>query len=155
MMRSALFALVLALAAPAAAQDEPGLEAVAADGVRMCMSIAEGRVPAEAATIFGFAPSEALFQRETAKGKIEVLPPDATRRSCRVQVNALVVDEKAVLDAIAALVTAPPHSFAPLQSRVAERIGYISTAGGAFLEFLEGRTLPAVAALEERGDAST
>ena len=33
---------------------------------------------------------------------------------------------------------------------VAERIGYISTAGGAFLEFLEGKTLPAVAALEER-----
>ncbi len=123
MMRSALLALTLAFAAPAAAQDEPGLEAVAADGVRMCMSIAEGRVPAEAATIFGFAPSEALFQRETAKGKIEVLPPDATRRSCRVQVNALVVDEKAVLDAIAALVTAPPHSFAPLQSRVAERLG--------------------------------
>jgi phosphoglycerate kinase len=34
--------------------------------------------------------------------------------------------------------------------RVADRIGYISTAGGAFLEFLEGRTLPAVAALEAR-----
>lgn len=33
---------------------------------------------------------------------------------------------------------------------IADRIGYISTAGGAFLEFLEGRTLPAVAALEER-----
>ena len=33
---------------------------------------------------------------------------------------------------------------------IAERIGYISTAGGAFLEFLEGKTLPAVAALEER-----
>ena len=33
---------------------------------------------------------------------------------------------------------------------VADRIGYISTAGGAFLEFLEGKTLPAVAALEER-----
>jgi phosphoglycerate kinase len=33
---------------------------------------------------------------------------------------------------------------------VAERIDYISTAGGAFLEFLEGKTLPAVAALEER-----
>jgi phosphoglycerate kinase len=33
---------------------------------------------------------------------------------------------------------------------VADRIGYMSTAGGAFLEFLEGRTLPAVAALEER-----
>ena len=33
---------------------------------------------------------------------------------------------------------------------LAERIGYISTAGGAFLEFLEGKTLPAVAALEAR-----
>jgi phosphoglycerate kinase len=32
----------------------------------------------------------------------------------------------------------------------ADRIGYISTAGGAFLEFLEGKTLPAVAILEER-----
>jgi phosphoglycerate kinase len=33
---------------------------------------------------------------------------------------------------------------------VADRISYISTAGGAFLEFLEGKTLPAVAMLESR-----
>jgi phosphoglycerate kinase len=33
---------------------------------------------------------------------------------------------------------------------VADRLGYISTAGGAFLEFLEGKTLPAVSVLEER-----
>jgi phosphoglycerate kinase len=33
---------------------------------------------------------------------------------------------------------------------VAGEIDYISTAGGAFLEFLEGKTLPAVAALEAR-----
>jgi len=32
---------------------------------------------------------------------------------------------------------------------VAERIGYISTAGGAFLEYLEGRKLPGVEALTE------
>jgi len=31
---------------------------------------------------------------------------------------------------------------------VTDRIGYISTAGGAFLEFLEGRVLPGVAALD-------
>jgi phosphoglycerate kinase len=31
-----------------------------------------------------------------------------------------------------------------------DRISYISTAGGAFLEFLEGKTLPAVAMLEAR-----
>ncbi|MGH8798827.1 MAG: phosphoglycerate kinase [Casimicrobiaceae bacterium] len=36
---------------------------------------------------------------------------------------------------------------------VAERIGYISTGGGAFLEFLEGKTLPAVAVLEARAAA--
>jgi len=33
---------------------------------------------------------------------------------------------------------------------VGARIGYISTGGGAFLEFLEGRPLPAVVALEAR-----
>lgn len=34
---------------------------------------------------------------------------------------------------------------------IADRVGYISTGGGAFLEFLEGKTLPAVAALQARG----
>lgn len=34
---------------------------------------------------------------------------------------------------------------------VTDRIGYISTGGGAFLEFLEGKRLPAVEVLEERG----
>ncbi|MEN8382401.1 phosphoglycerate kinase [Acinetobacter radioresistens] len=33
---------------------------------------------------------------------------------------------------------------------VADKIGYISTGGGAFLEFVEGKTLPAVAVLLER-----
>lgn len=36
---------------------------------------------------------------------------------------------------------------------ISDRVGYISTGGGAFLEFLEGRTLPAVAALEARAAA--
>ena len=33
---------------------------------------------------------------------------------------------------------------------IAKDMDYISTAGGAFLEFMEGKTLPAVAALEAR-----
>ncbi len=34
--------------------------------------------------------------------------------------------------------------------QISEKISYISTGGGAFLEFVEGKTLPAVAVLEER-----
>jgi phosphoglycerate kinase len=36
------------------------------------------------------------------------------------------------------------------QFGVGEKISYVSTGGGAFLEFLEGKTLPAVATLEAR-----
>lgn len=34
--------------------------------------------------------------------------------------------------------------------RIEDQVSYISTGGGAFLEFLEGKTLPAIAVLEER-----
>jgi phosphoglycerate kinase len=40
------------------------------------------------------------------------------------------------------------------QAGVADRISYISTGGGAFLELLEGKPMPAVEALERCGGAS-
>ncbi|HEC25879.1 MAG TPA: phosphoglycerate kinase, partial [Gammaproteobacteria bacterium] len=33
---------------------------------------------------------------------------------------------------------------------IADKVSYISTGGGAFLEFLEGKKLPAVAMLEAK-----
>ena len=37
---------------------------------------------------------------------------------------------------------------------IADQVSYISTGGGAFLEFVEGKVLPAVAMLEERAKAA-
>ena len=36
---------------------------------------------------------------------------------------------------------------------IADKVSYISTGGGAFLEYVEGKTLPAVAMLEQRASA--
>ena len=36
---------------------------------------------------------------------------------------------------------------------ISDKVSYISTGGGAFLEFVEGKVLPAVAILEERAKA--
>jgi phosphoglycerate kinase len=40
------------------------------------------------------------------------------------------------------------------QFDIADKISYISTGGGAFLEYVEGKTLPAVAMLEQRASAA-
>ena len=58
---------------------------------------------------------------------------------------AAIADSKAFSIAGGGDTVAAIHKFG-----VTDRISYISTAGGAFLEFLEGKTLPAVAILEER-----
>jgi phosphoglycerate kinase len=57
---------------------------------------------------------------------------------------------RAVADASAFSVIGGGDTIAAVNmAGVADRIGYISTAGGAFLEFLEGRALPGVDALTE------
>ena len=71
------------------------------------------------------------------------------------EIDAFAAGTRAVAEAIAA---SPAFSIAGggdtlaaiAKFGVAGRIGYISTGGGAFLEFLEGKTLPAVEVLVER-----
>lgn len=61
---------------------------------------------------------------------------------------------KAILEAIAASrafsLVGGGHTVAAVQEfGLADKMSYVSTAGGALIEFLMGKTLPAVAALEE------
>ena len=57
---------------------------------------------------------------------------------------------RAVAEAPALSVVGGGDTVAAVQAAgVADRIGYLSTGGGAFLEYLEGRTLPGVAALDD------
>ena len=72
------------------------------------------------------------------------------------EIDAFGEGTRAVANAIAA---SPAYSLAGggdtlaaiAKYGVADRISYISTGGGAFLEFLEGKKLPAIAILEARG----
>lgn len=77
-------------------------------------------------------------------GPVGVFEKDAFARGTEVLARAIAASKAFSIagggDTVAAI-----HKFG-----IADRIGYISTAGGAFLEFLEGKTLPAVAILEER-----
>lgn len=58
---------------------------------------------------------------------------------------------KAIANAKAFSIAGGGETVAAIEKyRVSKKISYISTGGGAFLEMLEGKTLPAVAILEER-----
>ena len=58
---------------------------------------------------------------------------------------------KAIADSPAFSIAGGGDTIAAInQFGIADQVSYISTAGGAFLEFLEGKRLPAVFALEQR-----
>ena len=80
-------------------------------------------------------------------GPVGVFEFDAFGAGTRAVAEA-IADSKAFSIAGGGDTVAAIHKFG-----VADRISYISTAGGAFLEFLEGKTLPAVAMLEQRAAA--
>jgi phosphoglycerate kinase len=58
---------------------------------------------------------------------------------------------KAIADSSAFSIAGGGDTLAAIDKyNIADNVSYVSTGGGAFLEFLEGKTLPAVAILEQR-----
>jgi phosphoglycerate kinase len=79
-------------------------------------------------------------------GPVGVFEKDAFARGTEAVARA-IAGAKAFSIAGGGDTVAAIHKFA-----IDGEVDYISTAGGAFLEFLEGKKLPAVAALEARAD---
>jgi phosphoglycerate kinase len=92
------------------------------------------------------ALAESLKQAGTIvwNGPVGVFENDAFAKGTETLARA-IADSKAYSIAGGGDTVAAINKFG-----IANQIDYISTAGGAFLEFLEGKTLPAVAILEER-----
>ena len=91
-----------------------------------------------------FSADIGLHKREvTALGAFEIEPFDAATNAAAAKAAALSKAGKLISvagggDTVAAL----------NQAGAADDFTYISTAGGAFLEWMEGKTLPGVAALQ-------
>ena len=65
-----------------------------------------------------------------------------------------VMNHRAIADSAAFSIAGGGDTLAAIDKYgVAEQISYISTGGGAFLEFVEGKVLPAVEVLESRAKA--
>ncbi|MCS6890375.1 MAG: phosphoglycerate kinase [Rhodovarius sp.] len=79
-------------------------------------------------------------------GAFELPPFDAGTRAVAVEVARLTE-----AGGLASIAGGGDTVAALRQAGVAERMTYVSTAGGAFLEWLEGKELPGVAALERAG----
>ena len=95
--------------------------------------------------------TERTFAAEVAKAKtvfwngpLGIFEVAAFSHGTMAMVDALVASSALTIvgggDSVAAV----------MQSGKADRISHISTGGGASLEFLEGRTLPGIAALEDK-----
>jgi phosphoglycerate kinase len=130
-------AVVAAALAPGGATQTVAIDAVPAD--RMILDVGPKTVAAIVETL---ATAQTLVWNGPV-GAFETPPFDAGTTALGKAVAAATAAGK--LRSVAGggdTVSALKHA------GVIERISYVSTAGGAFLEWLEGKTLPGVAALE-------
>lgn len=118
-------------------------ETVAADACPADAMILDAGPATVAAVSDALAGSKTLIWNGPM-GAFEIAPFDAATNAAALQAAALTKSGSLVSvagggDTVAAL----------NQAGAADSFTYISTAGGAFLEWMEGKTLPGVAALEQ------
>jgi phosphoglycerate kinase len=132
------------------------VDAVVADRLEAGVAtatVAIGAVPADKMILDIGPRSVAELERRFAEcrtvlwngplGAFETAPFDAGTNAAARAVGQLTAEGKLLSVAGGGDTVAALH-----HAGVAERFSYISTAGGAFLEWLEGKTLPGVKALE-------
>ncbi|HXQ42702.1 MAG TPA: phosphoglycerate kinase [Candidatus Udaeobacter sp.] len=138
--------IVLPLDAVVAAELKPGVEArtVAIDAVpadRMILDVGPATVAdlerrlAGCRTLVWNGPLGAFETPPFEAGTVAV-----ARKAAELTTAGRLLSVAGGGDTVAALI----------QAGVADRFSYVSTAGGAFLEWLEGKTLPGVAALARK-----
>jgi len=138
--------IVLPLDAVVAAELKPGVEA---------KTVAIDAVPADGMILDVGPATVAELERRLAGcrtlvwngplGAFETPPFEAgttalARKAAELTTSGRLLSVAGGGDTVAALI----------QAGVADRFSYVSTAGGAFLEWLEGKTLPGVAALARK-----
>ena len=134
--------------APRGARGEPGVEAPLE--VRPAGDIPDGAVGLDIGPATRASFTEALRDAATIiwngpMGKFETPSFDA---------GTLAVAKAIAASPAVSVVGGGDTASAVRQAGVAEQISFISTGGGAFLELLEGRELPGVAALDELARAT-
>ena len=105
----------------------------------------------------GILPADATFRNVTLEPPRDASHGDLATNAAMVLAKPAKTNPRALAEAIADSdafsVAGGGDTLAAIDKYgVADRISYISTGGGAFLEFVEGKTLPAVAILEERAN---
>ncbi len=123
-------------------QPNPPTQIVSVDAVPSDQMILDVG-PASVATLIALLPSLKTLVWNGPLGAFETPPFDAATSSLAHAVAAATQNGGLLSvcgggDTVSAL----------RQAGVVDRMSYVSTAGGAFLEWLEGKTLPGVAALE-------
>ncbi|HHQ15061.1 MAG TPA: phosphoglycerate kinase [Chromatiales bacterium] len=154
---------------------EPDLVGEAQRLMNLGEGYAEIPIPTDVIVALEVSPSAPAYEREVSAVDsdeliVDIGPATAQRYAALLKdagtivwngpVGVFEIDQfgngtrriaEAVADSAAFSIAGGGDTLAALDKYgLADRMSYVSTGGGAFLEFLEGKTLPAVAVLEER-----